>query len=201
MSDEYERAYLAGDEAVHREKRVSRGTFRALAALSGAFAVLAVVCLGAYATGDPQGLGGALILGGIGAMNAFLAVTLSVARTVVTPRELRFMVGLRNRIVPLTAITETSTGVIDASTIRAQVAREGAEVASIFSAGGGYVRVAWTDETQRARVTWIGSDDPASLRAAIDRARRPPATRVAEMPETTEAAELARASAEQTRAR
>lgn len=191
MSDEYERAYLSGDEAVHREKRVSRGTFHALAALSAGFGVLTLLCLAVYASGDPQGLGGAFIVGGLGAMNALLSVTLSVARTVVTPRELHFMVGLRTRAVPLGAISETSTGVIVASTMRADVARDRAEIASIFSAGGGYVRVAWTDEKQQARVAWIGSEDPSALRIAIDRARRPPPTRVADAAETTEGEEIA----------
>jgi hypothetical protein len=185
VSDEYERTYLSGDEAVHREKRVSRGTFGALAALSAGFGVMTALCLGAFATGDPQGLGGAFIVGGIGAMCAFLSVALSVTRTVVTPRELHFMVGVRTRTVPLSAIGETSTGVIQASTMRADVARDRAEIASIFSAGGGYVRVAWTDEKQQSRVAWIGSEDPTALRAAIDRARRPPPTRVAEPEETS----------------
>jgi hypothetical protein len=180
VPDEFERQYLGGDEAVHREKRISRGTFGGLAALSGGLGLLGTLSLAAFASGDPQGLGGALILGGLAAMNAFLAVTLSVARVAVTPRDIRFMVGLRSRVVPMSAIGETSVGTLDPKTLRNDVAADRAEMASIFSSIGGYVRLAWTDETGRARVSWIGSDQPEVLRAAIERHRRPTPTRVAE---------------------
>jgi hypothetical protein len=181
MGDEYERAYLGGDEALHREKRVSRQTFGILTTIAVGLGAMAAVSMAAFVSGDPQGLGGAVLLGGIAALNGVLGVALAVTRTVVTPRELRFMVGLRNRTIPLSAITATSIRPTQPTTIRADVAADAAELSAIFGAGQ-HVRVAWTDESGKARVLWLGSDDAPRLCAAIDRARAstaPPPTRVA----------------------
>jgi hypothetical protein len=188
VSDAFERGYLEGDQAVHREKRVSRTTFRWMTVLAAGNGALALLSLGAFASGDPEGLGGAMIMGGLSAMTLFLAVALSVSRTVVTPRALHCMIGVRTRTIPLASIQTTSLGKVNAATLRTDVAKDGAEL-SAFYGGDPYVRVAWTDEKDRARVTWIGSDDASALMVAIDRASSAATTRVAEVDEGVEAPE------------
>ncbi len=171
-ADEYERRYMGGDEAVHREKRVSRRVFAFMTIIAVIPLLLALVSLAAFVfSGDRQGLGGAVLMGAFALMFGVLAVALPVARTIVTKSDLRFMVGLRMMRVPLASITELSLGTIDPGTMRFTVAKERAHVASIFEPRGAYVRVIWHDATGKPQTAWIGSDAPEELRAAIERAR------------------------------
>lgn len=163
---------MAGADAVHSEKRVSRRTFRILLAIGVVPLLLTLGSLAAFVFGgDPQGLGGAAIMGSLTLFLGVLAFALPVARTTVTRTDLRFMIGLRLVRVPLGSITSTSIGALDPTTIRAQVAEDRAQLASIFDAAGRYVRIAWRDESGSERVAWIGSDDADSLLEAIARAK------------------------------
>ncbi|MEI8256435.1 MAG: hypothetical protein WCJ30_12245 [Deltaproteobacteria bacterium] len=44
-------------------------------------------------------------------------------------------------------------------------------MASIFQMRGGYVRVAWQEQSGKVQVAWIGSDSPEALQHAVDRER------------------------------
>lgn len=194
--DEYERRYLGAEGAIHREKRVSRRTFAILGTIAGGVGVLSGLSFVAAATGDPQGLGAGI---GAGLLSVFLLVlgaATSVSRVVVGTRELRVPIGVRDRRIPLTAITSTSIGAISQARLRADVAADGAELAAVYGADR-YVRVAWTDAEARARITWIGSDTPEVLRAAIEQARAgaaPSGVRVAADVEASEPSDAGHAA-------
>jgi hypothetical protein len=89
MADEYEAKNIAaGGEVLHRDKVVSRLTAFACLAMAMLFGALAV-------GGAVQGsTGSAIGLGIVALLSAFLALTRSVLRTVITHEDVRIHWGL-----------------------------------------------------------------------------------------------------------
>jgi len=93
--------------------------------------------------------------------SAWVGLTKTVLRTVVTTQEVQAQQGLRALHVPVASISQCR--------IFHPGVERGLELYS--PAGGGGVVVEWRDAKGKERKTLIGSDDPSTLAAGIERAR------------------------------
>lgn len=137
---------MGGDDVVHREKGLARGTmgvalgYGTLVAATSSASVIAGAPLWTLAVP-------ALLSAGV----ALFALTKTVIRTVVTRQEVIVRSGMREHRVPLSAITSTEV-------------RE----AGALSPRG--VQLRYTEDG-KTRAFWMAARNPAVLIAAIEHAR------------------------------
>jgi hypothetical protein len=171
MSDDlYEREHLGSGEAIHRERSSSRATFRLLGGMSGLLGLFSMGALAAGFSGDPQGFGGAILMGGLALVVAAAAVLGTVMRIVVTRTELRVQVGLVEQRVPLASITQLSVVPFGEAATRFRAIRRGAQFFAP-SKGERVVVLEWTDADGKARTTFVANDQPEVLVDVLERAR------------------------------
>jgi len=185
MGDRYDAEYMGGDDALYREKHVSRG----MAALLG---IPAVVSAGGAIAALTVPVIGAAVAGGVAALMAgAAAVYLSVMRLTVTEDELSVQYGTMGPRIPVANVTGTELVALDALTrIAVGVKWDGKEWRYIPPGVKDGVRVRFLDEGKE-KTCLIGAEDAPALARAIAAARRGQRTgvRVAVSEETVGAAE------------
>lgn len=161
MGDDYERDYMGGDEAVYREKHVSK-LFSALLAVPAL--VAAAGCITVALQGD---FAGAAALG-VGALGAGTAgIFFSVMRTTVTATELSVQYGMIGPTIELSSVQSVEVITLSAMTrlaIGPKIWPEGWRY--VFPGATQGVRVVYRDGKRTKTIT-IAAEDAAALASAI----------------------------------
>lgn len=166
--DEYEASMAAPGEALHRDKLVSRS----LALVSLGMTLFTFVAAAGAGLTEGAPLAAVLGVGSVGLATAFIGLTRSVLRTVVTKDELRIQWGLWGPTIPLAAVSAVSVR-HDCSRVAMNEAMRAPGSAPVQMMGPisrtPVVDIEWTDEKGKARRAWLGASDAEALAAAIRR--------------------------------
>jgi hypothetical protein len=189
MTDRYEQEFMGGDEAVFREKHLSR-LFVAFMAIPALFALAIAVVAGI----------GAGPLAALAPLFSVLVITLATLyfaamRITVTPTHVEVRYGNLGPSIPIAALTSVEIEKLDTLTRLAFGPKwQGPGKWSYVPPGvRDAVRVKWS-ENGKERSALIGARDAAALARAIERSRagKAPSARV-ETADEVEADEQARA--------
>lgn len=163
-SDDYEANEMPVEGAVlHRDKQVARTAFLAMLPGSLIFLLAGIAVAAGGNPGEPRIL--SLIPFSIFALFAWMMLTKTSIRSVLTTRELQVHWGLRKWKVPVGAITRCeAVGVLKSGLPMAQVGVNG-------WAPNGMVLVHWTDESGKEKKLQFPAQDPAAMVAQIAGAR------------------------------
>ncbi len=145
---------------LRREKVVARNLALLCLVLFLAFGAGSIAYLSGWQADKPAVF--RWITYGLVPMFAWIGLTKTVLRTVVTTREISVQQGLRGTRIPISSIKS-------ARIFGAERPEGGTEL--YFPAGLKGVLVDWCDERGKTRKTLIGSEAPAQLITSIDRAR------------------------------
>lgn len=161
MGDDYERDYMGGDEAVYREKHVSK-LFTALLALPALLTAGASI---AFAVQGDFAAAGSMAVGALGAGTA--GIFFSVMRTTVTATELSVQYGMIGPTVELASVQSVEVVTLSAMTrlaIGPKIWPEGWRF--VFPGATHGVRVVYR-EGKRTKTITIAAEDAETLAAAI----------------------------------
>jgi hypothetical protein len=171
---------------LRRDKVVARSLALICLAMFLAFGVASIAYLKGWQADKPAIF--RFITYGLVPLMAWVGLTKTVLRTVVTTSELHVAQGFRELRVAIASITACRL-------FGNERVQGGTDL--YFPKGPGGILVEWRDATGKARKALIGSDDPTALLAAVERARggagrvrvtdaEPPATREDEQEEETD---------------
>ncbi len=162
--DLYEMTYMQGDGLVyHRAKEVAPWQ---LHAILGGVALIELVAAAATATLAPL-LALPLLL--------FVWAMFAVLRVTVSEGDVKIQYGLFGPTIPIAAIESAEATTYDWKKFGGWGIKrsfDGEWIYNMPGDGGQAVRIRWRDAKGRARVTLVGSKEPAELEAAIGKARR-----------------------------
>jgi hypothetical protein len=188
--DAYEKDNIAApSEVLHRDKQVSRALAVAMLAMTALF--LALAAGGMAGTAEWPAV---VMMGTIAAAFAFVGLTRSVVRTAITEREMRVHWGLWGPRIALAGVKAVSVRKrYDRAALTAALLEEGSPRVEMIAIPhrGDIIDITWTDDSGRARRSWIGAGDAAELAAAIRRgmARAQPGLRIADEDSSAQAVE------------
>ncbi len=196
--DAYAKKYMSGAGAVLlRDTKVGRSTLALLGFVAlwcGAGAVASFLHLL-----PKSGLGASLFLTLLTAFFTFLALTLTVVRTVVSEREVLVQYGLWGPRVPMGRVTSCRVVPYDWVRFAGWGIKRSADGtwAYVLDAKSEVVELQWTDEAGEARAVQFSASDPHAVASAVEQARAARLRVATEVSDGEGLAEAAAAEAEQ----
>ncbi len=167
-ADLYEAQYMKGQGAVlHRAKERAPKMLQAAMVLPALTMVVPGIVLG--------GLFGGIVFGVAALMSVVMWATFSVLRVTVSEGQVNIQYGVFGPTIPMHSIASAEATTYDWKKYGGwgiRRSREGEWIYTMPGDGGRAVRIRWTDESGKAKVTLVGSKAPGELASAIETARR-----------------------------